>query len=131
VRRVLIDTNVYSAFMQNANQIVSAFQKLDYIAIDITVLGELFSGFSSGNREKQNRNELEQFINTPRVVILNHDPTTAEFYSQIIKNLKKKGTPIPTNDIWIAATSMQHGLWLFTMDRHFTNIPGIMLKSDY
>ncbi len=131
MRKILIDTNVYTAFMQNNGRIVNAFQNLDYIAIDITVLAELYSGFIAGKKEKKNRHELEALINSPRIEILNHDSDTSEFYAVIFKNLKIKGTPIPTNDIWIAATAMQHGLALLTLDKHFEKIPGLIIKSDY
>ena len=116
MRRVLIDTNIYTAFKNNNSIIKEAFQHLDFIGIDITVLAELYSGFRGGNKEKQNRMELEEFINTPRVHLMNHDEITADFYAKIFNLLKKKGRPIPTNDIWIASTAMQNGLFLFTLD---------------
>jgi predicted nucleic acid-binding protein len=129
MRKVLIDTNVYTAFKNNNMSIVSAFQELDLIALDVTVLAELMSGFSLGSKMKQNREELEEFLDSPRVEIIEHNMTTADFYSQVYKNLREKGTPIPTNDIWIASAAMQHGLWLFTLDEHFKNVPGIILYS--
>ncbi len=127
MRKVLIDTNVYTAFKNNNESIVTAFRELDLIALDVTVLAELMSGFSLGSKMKQNRRELEQFIDSPRVEIIEHDAITADFYSQIFKILREKGTPIPTNDIWIASIAMQHGLWLFTLDEHFKKVPGIIL----
>ena len=130
MRKALIDTNIYVAFKRNEKSVVEAFTRLDYIGIDITVLAELYSGFKYGKKEKENRIELEQFINNPRVYLLNHDHNTAEFYSDIFINLKKKGQPIPTNDIWIAAVAKQYGLALFSFDNHFTNIDGLLVVSD-
>ena len=131
MRNVSIDTNVYTAFKRNDNRIVTAFQHLDIIALDIVVLAELYTGFKSGSKEKNNRQELELFLNNKRISILLHDANTAEFYSDIFIKLKNKGKPIPTNDIWIAATAMQNGLSLFTLDSHFTAIDGLLLKSDF
>ena len=80
-----------------------------------------------GNREKENREELEEFLDAPRVVVYTIDENTAEFYAEILTDLRKKGTPIPTNDIWIASVAFQHGLKLFSKDEHFRNISGLIL----
>jgi len=71
-------------------------------------------------------NELELFLETPRVHFLSLNETTAEIYATAFKQLKSKGKPIPTNDIWIAATAMQHGLSLLTLDKHFDSIAGLL-----
>jgi tRNA(fMet)-specific endonuclease VapC len=129
MRRVLLDTNIYVAFKRRDMAVVEAFRHMDYIGMDITVLAELYSGFKCGKKEEQNRIELEGFINTPRVHLLEHDHVTAEFYSGIYLDLRKNGTPIPTNDIWIAAVAMQNGLAVFTKDQHFSYISGLMVKA--
>ncbi len=129
MRKVLIDTNIYTAFKRNDPDIVTAFQNLDFIGIDITVLAELYAGFKGGSKEKRNRTELEDFMNSSRVYFIVHDRDTADFYAQIFKNLKENGTPIPTNDIWIAASAMQNGLALFTLDNHFSYIVGLILQT--
>ena len=131
MRKVLIDTNIYVSFKKNNNSTKETFRHLDLIGIDVTVLAELYSGFKYGKKEKLNRLELEQFINSQRVQLFFHDNITAEFYSEIYLQLRKKGHPIPTNDIWKAATAMQYGLALFTLDNHFSNIDGLILKSNY
>lgn len=131
MRKVLLDTNIYVSFKRKEMEIVEAFRHLDYIGIDITVLAELYSGFKCGKKEKINRMELQEFLNNPRVHLLTHDHTTAEFYSGIYFNLRAKGTPIPTNDIWIAAVAMQNGLAVFTKDNHFANVDGLILKESF
>ena len=128
MRKVLIDTNVYSAFKRNNRDIISAFQHIDFIGINIVVLAELYAGFTGCKKEKSNRLELESFINSPRVHFINNDMNTADFYAQIFNSLKKKGSPIPTNDIWIAASALQNGLALFTLDKHFRHVDGLLLK---
>ena len=132
MRRVLIDTNIYTAFKRNHPAVVQSFKHLDFIGIDVTVLAELYAGFKGGKRETINVKELEDFLNTHRVHILYHDEITAEFYANIFNVLMNKGKPVPTKDIWIAASSMQNGLALFTLDlQHFREIEGLVLKTDY
>ena len=70
---------------------------------------------------------MEAFLNSPRVEILLHDLETADFYALVVKTLKSKGRPIPTNDIWIAANAMRHGLALYSSDRHFEEVEGLLL----
>jgi predicted nucleic acid-binding protein len=125
MNNIAIDTNVYAAFKNEDLQVIETFRHCERIGIDVTVLAELFSGFAMGNREQQNREDLEEFLKTPRVSILHHDQQTAEYYARIVKHLKNTGRPIPTNDIWIAANAMKHALALYSFDEHFKNVAGL------
>jgi predicted nucleic acid-binding protein len=127
MRRIAIDTNIYTSFKANDENVVEAFRNCDFIGVDITVIAELFSGFSLSGKEKRNRQELEAFLNSPRVEMLLHDLETAEYYALIVRRLKAKVRPIPTNDIWIAANAMKHGLALHSFDGHFGQIEGLLL----
>jgi tRNA(fMet)-specific endonuclease VapC len=127
MRRILIDTNIYVAFKRNDSTVIKAFQSCDLIGIDVSVLAELYSGFQLGKKTRQNYTELETFLNHIRVQIFNHNIETSEFFSQIYKKLRIKGKPIPTNDIWIASVAMQHGLALYSKDRHFMYVDGLIL----
>ncbi len=127
MKRVLIDTNIYSHAMRGDADVVSVLRQANEIGICSISIGELLSGFTGGRREAENRKELNAFIDAPRVRLYPIDENTAEFYAEILKALREKGTPIPTNDIWIASVSFQHGLRLFSKDRHFSAIPGIFL----
>ena len=129
MKKVLIDTNIYTAFKYGATPAKEMLQAADYIGINITVIGELLSGFKFGDEEKRNRCELDIFLDSPRVNVINIDETTAEFYSNIYIYLRKKGRPIPANDMWIAASAMQHGLILLSRDSHFYNIDGLLLQK--
>ncbi len=129
MRRIAIDTNIYTAFKSNDGNVVEMFQDCDFIGVDIVVVAELYSGFSLGGREKKNRRELEAFLAASRIEVLLHDLETAEFYTLIVKKLKAKGRPIPTNDIWIAANAMKHGVALYSFDRHFDAVEGLLLVS--
>lgn len=127
MRRIAIDTNIYVAFKSNDMNVVETLKNCDHIGVDITVVAELLSGFKMGNREKENRAELEKFLDTPRIDILHHNMQTAEYYSMIINKLRIKGRPIPVNDIWIASNAMRDGLALYSMDSHFRDVDGLIL----
>jgi predicted nucleic acid-binding protein len=129
MNRILIDTNIYSHALRGTPEVVPLLQNASEIGICAISIGELLSGFKSGRREKENRAELEEFLDAPRVRLYNIDETTAEFYANILDQLRKKGTPIPTNDIWIGAVAFQHGLKLYSKDEHFEFIPGLIIVS--
>ena len=111
--------------------VVDALRKIDRIGFSVISIGELFSGFKGGRREIRNREELDFFLDSPRVVIHPVDDETADFYASILNELKAAGTPIPTNDIWIAATVFQHGYKLLSMDKHFSMIPGLFRFREF
>jgi tRNA(fMet)-specific endonuclease VapC len=130
MKGILIDTNIYSYALKGDASVVSVLQRVNEIGLCIISIGELLSGFKGGKKEKYNKNLLAEFLNSPRVHIYVIDEDTAEFYAEILANLKSKGAPIPTNDIWIAAVAFQQGLALFTRDHHFKKIPGLILLSE-
>ncbi len=128
MRRILIDTNIYVAFKRNVQEIVETLRGVDYIGINTVVLGELYAGFKGGVKENKNKVELDRFLDSPRVEVIPIDETTSEVYAHIFWNLRKKGHPIPTNDIWVAASAFQHSLALFTLDDHFNKVDGLILQ---
>ncbi|MEN8215422.1 MAG: type II toxin-antitoxin system VapC family toxin [Pseudomonadota bacterium] len=123
---LLVDTNAYAAFKRGHPQAVDVLRHAKTIGMSNVVLGELLAGFATGKKEVENQQELNQFLKTPRVVILTIDDTTARYYANIYKQLRNKGKPIPTNDMWIAATALQHGLALLTYDKHFANVDNLL-----
>lgn len=127
MKKLLIDTNIYVAFKRNEPKVVELLRQAESIAVNSVVLGELLAGFMGGSRETLNRRELDQFLDSARVDFLAVDESSAEFFALVFNNLKQIGKPIPTNDVWIAASAMQHGLTLATMDSHFTYIAGLSL----
>ncbi len=126
MNKVLIDTNIYSHAMRGNNEVTSYLRQVTDIGISSISIGELLSGFQAGNKESINRQELNVFLDSPRVTLYYVDEVVAEFYSSILNQLKKQGTPIPTNDIWIAAIALQQGLPIYTFDQHFENIAGLL-----
>lgn len=127
MKQLLIDTNVYVAFKRNNHAVVDLMRQAESIAINTVVLGKLLAGFKGGIRETANRSELDQFLDSPRVELLVLDESSADFFALIFNNLKQIGKPVPTNDIWIAASAMQHGRSLATLDSHFSYIAGLSL----
>ena len=127
MKRIIIDTNFYTAFKKNDAAAVDLLKRVEYIGVNTIILGELLAGFRCGSREKQNRLELDQFLDSARVETIALDDETAEFYAQVFSELRQKGRPIPSNDIWLAASALQHGLALATFDEHFSSISGLLL----
>lgn len=127
MKRILLDTNFYVAFKRNTPLAAEIIRRADYIGLNTIVLGELLAGFRCGGRETVNRRELDQFIDSPRVELLDIDEETTEFYARVFRALKEKGRPIPTNDLWIAASALRHGLALASFDAHFSYIDGMLL----
>jgi len=127
MKRLLIDTNIYSHALKGEAGVVEVLKAADEIGFSVISIGELLAGFKWGGKEKKNREELEQFLDSPRVVVYPVDDETSEFYAQTLSNLRKIGKPVPTNDIWIAAIAFQNGLKLFTKDGHFKAIAGLYL----
>lgn len=125
---LLIDTNIYSHAMRGDAEIISNLQRAAHIGITVISIGELLSGFKAGNKEKIYRQELNQFLDSPRVTLYGIDEATAEYYCLILNQLKNNGTPIPTNDIWIAAIAFQQGMPLYTKGKHFNKINGLLIK---
>ena len=126
--KVMLDTSAFSAFLRGNAEVRQALREADEIYLNPVVLGELFAGFARGDREKKNRDILREFLESPRAQVAVIDEETAERYASIITYLWSKGTPLPTSDLWIAATAMQYGLKLITTDSHFQNMPQILVE---
>lgn len=127
--RVLLDTSAYSAFMLGHPELKVALQRADEIYLTPVVLGELLAGFIRGKWRRKNEREIRAFLSSPRVQVIDLDEETAQRYAVILNGLWKAGTPIPTNDIWIAASAMQHGLRVLTRDAHYQKVAQIVV--DY
>lgn len=130
VHAIAIDTNAYSAFKRGHTQVIEVLRHAADIMISSVVLGELLAGFASGTREQPNRRELAQFLESPRVRLVPCGAATADRYALIFASLRRKGTPIPTNDLWIAASCLEHGAALLSLDAHFLEIGGLRVGRD-
>ncbi|MBI4954544.1 MAG: type II toxin-antitoxin system VapC family toxin [Myxococcales bacterium] len=121
--KLALDTNTYRAFMDGAPLTVAAVREADELHLPVPVLAELRFGFAKGTKGKQNEAALLQFLDSPRVRVLDCDEATTHFYAQLKLQLTKQGTPIPIHDVWIAALVLQHGATLHTLDRDFDSMP--------
>jgi len=126
--RLLLDTTAYSAMRRGDRRLVEPLAEASEIVLTSVVVGELVYGFVGGRLEDQNRRLLREFLESDRVRVVSVDEETAERYAAIRDYLRKKGTPIPTNDLWIAASAAQHGLKLLCLDRHFKEVPQVLLE---
>ena len=123
--KLALDTNRYSDFARGDEYTVSCIRQARIVAMPLIVLAELRAGFACGTRSKENEKNLTLFLNSERVKILYPDDETTHHYARIFHQLKNQGTPIPTNDIWIASLVTQHELVLLARDKHFEQLPQI------
>lgn len=125
--RLLVDTNCFADLVANDRRAHERFQQADEIWLSIITIGELLAGFLRGSRQVQNERKLAELLELQGVNVLMLGSETARHYARLWNTLRAQGTPIPTNDVWIAAQSLEHDLTLDTRDRHFLNIPGLKL----
>lgn len=120
---LVLDTNAYQALMKGEPGVVERVRQAEYLAIPVPVLAELRFGFANGTRGRQNEAILGRFLDSPRVQLLDCDEGTTHHYAALKLQLKRQGTPIPINDVWIAALVLQHQGILLTFDQDFAHIP--------
>lgn len=125
--RLAIDTNAYTALMAGHKRVLELLETADEIVVPAVVAGELMAGFLIGTRTEANVAELRSFLDRPGVSIKTVDIEAAERYGALVRNLRAAGTPIPTNDLWIAATALAAGAALLTRDRRFETIAGLFV----
>jgi tRNA(fMet)-specific endonuclease VapC len=125
---ILLDTSAYSLLMRNHAGVRSVVEQSEEVVLTPVVFGELNAGFLRGQQTKRNRAELEEFLASPGVRMVDIDADTGELFAVIIHNLRLAGTPIPSNDVWIAASAVRHGLRLLTADRHFLKMPQVLVS---
>jgi tRNA(fMet)-specific endonuclease VapC len=122
----LLDTNAYAGFKRGHQVVAELVRESTELAFSIVVIGELLFGFRNGARPEQNIKELDALMSDVRVEVLPVTRTTADRFGRIAAALRRAGTPIPTNDIWIAAHVFESGAELVTFDAHFENVQGLV-----
>jgi tRNA(fMet)-specific endonuclease VapC len=125
VNKILLDTNAYSNLLRGNRQVVDLLAAAETIYLSIFVIGELHAGFKGGNQDEENRKRLRAFLDKPGVQIVHTTLDTAELFADIKDQLRRASTPLPINDIWIAAHARECGAQIITADRHFEKIAGI------
>lgn len=121
--RLALDTNRYTDLARGIAEVVEAAEHADTLFLPFVVLAELRAGFSVGRRGAENERILRRFLAKDGVGVLYPDDQTTHHYAAVYRQLRRQGTPIPTNDVWIAALVLQHNLTLCDRDRHFDNLP--------
>jgi tRNA(fMet)-specific endonuclease VapC len=124
--RRMLDTNAYVALKRNHGAVAVLVREASELVFSTVVLGELLFGFRNGSRFERNLAELDAMLGHGRVSLMDVTRTTADRFARIAATLRKAGTPIPSNDIWIAAHAFESGAELVTFDRHFEAVPGLV-----
>jgi tRNA(fMet)-specific endonuclease VapC len=119
---IAIDTNKYRDFVEGDPGTLEIFQRAERIHVPLIVIAELRAGFAAGRYRDENEAVLETFLHRPRVRALLPDLDTTRHYAELYQRLRRAGTPIPVNDLWIASLVLQHDLILYTRDTHFHSI---------
>lgn len=123
--RYCLDTVAYSHFKRGEKKITDMLDSAEWVGVPAIVIGELCAGFRQGSRFESNTAELDAFLALPVVETLPVDCQVADLFGEMIADLRRAGRPVPTNDIWIAATCARAGATLLTWDAHFRLIPRI------
>jgi tRNA(fMet)-specific endonuclease VapC len=127
VKKIMLDTNAYTRLLAGREEVLDAISTADILYMSIFVLGELYAGFAGGSKELENKEILNRFLLKPTVKILNATLETAEVFGLLKNQLKTAGTPLPINDVWIAAHAVETGSIVVTFDEHFKAVPGLRL----
>jgi len=122
ISRLVLDTSAYSRLRHGHETVLAAVAAAESVLMPTTVLGELEAAFELGSRSKENRVVLGEFLGEPFVSVLPITRSIARHYGQVFARLRRAGTPIPVNDIWIAAATLDCGGRLLTFDQHFSRI---------
>jgi tRNA(fMet)-specific endonuclease VapC len=127
VKRIVLDTNVYTRLLAGDEKVLNAIGTAETVYMSIFVLGELYAGFAGGTKKNSNQDALDRFLRKPTVKVLNATSETAKVFGIVKQELRIAGTPLPINDVWIAAHTLETGSILITYDLHFKKIGGLRL----
>lgn len=117
-----LDTSAYSNFRRGNEELAALLDRAELVGVPAIALGELRTGFLLGSNRHRNETELDAFLDSPVVEILPVDAETSRHYAEIVAELRRARTPVPTNDIWIAAAAARNGASVLTCDNHFERI---------
>jgi predicted nucleic acid-binding protein len=124
--RIALDTNRYTDFCRDVKETLRLIEEAEEVLLPFVVLGEVRGGFALGSRQELNERTLRRFLLRDGVSALFADDQTTHQYALLYRQLRKQGTPIPTNDIWLAALVLQHNLVLHARDKHFDHLPQLV-----
>jgi len=130
LKKIILDSNTWSSYLAGDRNVLDALAAAESVYMSVIIIGELFSGFRGGKKEKQNRDILDRFLAKPTVNTIQVSAATTEIFGEIKHSLRMAGTPLPINDIWLAAHTVETGSVLVTYDSHFKKVPGLRLWLD-
>ena len=122
---LMVDTSGLIHFLRKQEHALKAVAQAERILVSVIVVGELLAGNQSPSKKYQT---IQEFLSRPRVAVQVIDADTPTYYAHLMQCLKKRGTPIPTNDLWIAACTMQTGAKILTSDTHFLRMPQLLVE---
>jgi tRNA(fMet)-specific endonuclease VapC len=125
IDRLVLDTSAYSRLRAGDPRAIAVVAEAPLVLVPAVVLGELEAAFELGGRPVENRARLAEFLAEPFVLQVNVTPTVARRYGQLFAALRRAGTPIPVNDIWIAALTLEQDGHLLTFDTDFERVPSL------
>ena len=125
--RLALDTNRYRDLCDGKRDVVDRLESAEAIFVPFVVMAELRAGFAVGTKGRANERVLHRFLAQPGVTILHSTDATTRAYAALYRQLRTQGTPIPTNDLWIAAIVVEHDLALYSRDAHFDVLPQLNL----
>jgi tRNA(fMet)-specific endonuclease VapC len=123
--RLVLDTSAYSRLRAGDERVHDLIAAAEVVLVPVTVLGELSGAFELGSRTRENRVTLAEFLSEPFVSVVAVSATVARQYGRVYAALRRAGTPIPVNDMWIAAAAIDQGACLLTFDRNFSRVAGL------
>ena len=123
--KLALDTNRYTDFCRDIEGVADTLERAERVYLPFVVLAELRAGFAVGKRGAENERTLRRFLMTDGIEVMLADEQTTHHYASVYRQLRRQGTPIPTDDMWIAALVLQHNLTLYARDDHFDRLPQI------
>ena len=124
--RVALDTNRYVDLCKGVVETVALLEEAEAVVLPFVVVGELRAGFVHGRRQAENEQIHRRLLLKEGVRTLFADDQTTHHYASVFRQLRRQGTPIPTNDMWLAALVLQHNLVLHARDKHFDHLPQLV-----
>ena len=125
IDRLVLDTSAYSHLRKGHPQVLASLTDAVHVSLPVVVLGELEAAFERGSRTAENRRVLAELLAEPFVNVLNVTPATVRHYARVFLSLRAAGTPIPLNDVWIAACTLECHGHLLTFDRDYLRVPSL------
>lgn len=127
---IVVDTSAFSVYGRGVDRrLVPWFKAEHQLLMPMIVIGELRAGFAVGNKRQENEKLLRQFLDASNVSTLTISDTTSTIYADVYRKLRQAGTPIGTNDMWIAAMTLERDVQLLTLDTDFSYVPDLILAS--